>query len=507
MGRMERALVGGTAVNLAGFFSRMVLVFLHGYVGARMYGAERYGVYAQGMAVVAILAAATQLGLGTALLHFVASGRAANGKQQLWAALRASLGLSAVVSALAAIALLVLPAGVAALFGDPQVAAALRIQWAAIPFIGGTAILAGFVHGFQDMAPKVLAQDVTGPAVELGLAVVLARLGRTQSGLSVSHVAGALVSCLVMAVFATLRLRRGPESSAPVPSSAKILRQLSTFALPVLAVALLAAGTNRASVLVLGVMGTSAAVGVLHILQRLAWLGDTFLASLNAMFAPMVADLIHQRRIGELDILYKASSRWALASGLPVFIVLATYRYELLGIYGAEFVSGATAFLVLLMGQAINVSTGSCGVVLTMSGHPRDSALGELLMLVTVTLGSILLIPHFGMLGCAMASAIGFTLVNAMRVLLVWKHLKVQPLGRGTMQVLLAAAAMGAVALLLKRWMPSQLAMPLQMVVVVGLAGLTFVLLVLAQGLEPAEARLVHALRLRLVQARHGERH
>lgn len=495
------SLARGTGTNLLGFASRVLLVFVHSLVGARLYGAEAYGIYSEGITVVILLSLVGQLGLGrTTLTRFVAMYRARGQARPILSTLEVVLSVAAPASIAVGLALWVWAAPIARFFGEPSAVTSFHILAFAVPLLSLATILAAFTQGFKHMVPKTLALDVVAPAAEVAFAVAVACFGLRRIGLAASYTMATAVSAafLVFYVLARTRtLRAGLRDKADGPRAVP-LRPLLAFALPVLAIDVLGSATYRVSVLLLGALGTTSMVGVFAILQRLVGLGNTFLVSLSAMFSPMVADLVERRQMGRLSRLYKASTRWALAVSLPVSLMLAVLGAEILQLFGREFQAGSTALQYLLVGQVFNVATGACAVVLTMAGYPQHSTINEAALLATVGGLSILLVPRYGLMGAVWAVASGTVLVNAMRVMQVWWRFHMQPFSASLLKVALAGGAMTVTLWLWKGLVLRGRAAWFLLALGGGSGLLAYGLVLFAAGMEDEELNMLRALRARL---------
>jgi O-antigen/teichoic acid export membrane protein len=386
-------------------------------------------------------------------------------------------------------------------FGELALVSSFRILAFAVPAFTLAALLAAFTQGFQRMEYKVIAQDIVRPAVEVLGLVVLAWLGARQLGLSIAYTLAVVFSGGLLIYFASLDLRklaRAFPNSPSVPQRT-LVRPVLGFALPVWAVNLLVNVRGRATVLMLGVLGTSAMVGVFSVLERLTALGMTMLVSLNFMLGPMVADLVERQQIGELSRLYKLSTRWMLTLSLPFFLILGFFGVEILKLFGPEFVDGSSVLWYLVAAMIFDVATGSCGVILMMSGHPHYSAINEAIMLITVVVLNLLLIPRYELLGAVWAVALGRGLVNVLRVIQVWWHLRIQPYSWSITKVAAASLTMSGVLWGWRTYVLQADSSPPALLLGGMVALLVFGVVVLMLGLEDNEVELLRTLRKRLV--------
>src|SRR5262249_43708313 len=131
-----------------------------------------------------------------------------------------------------------------------------------------------------------------------------------------------------------------------------------------------------------------------------------------------------------LNDLYKDLSRWTVAATIPILVVLAVASQAVLEVFGAKATGGSTALRILLIGPVVNVAGGAAGVVLLMIGRTGWALTvyaGSFLLDLTV---AVLLVPHLGLRGAAIAQAVTLAASNAARLLLVWRFARIQPFDR-----------------------------------------------------------------------------
>jgi O-antigen/teichoic acid export membrane protein len=142
------------------------------------------------------------------------------------------------------------------------------------------------------------------------------------------------------------------------------------------------------------------------------------------VLAPHFARLHAQNDTARLQRLVTMSTRAILLFSVPVVLVIGVFGETLLEVvFGAEYRRGYETLTVLAIGQLANAATGSVAVLLNMTGFERDTAKGfSVSALLNIAL-NLALIPLFGMMGAALASAISTTLWNGVLVWLVYRRL------------------------------------------------------------------------------------
>ena len=94
-----------------------------------------------------------------------------------------------------------------------------------------------------------------------------------------------------------------------------------------------------------------------------------------------------------------------------------------MGLFGQEFVSGSPALIILSGAQLVNAAAGSVGLTLMMTGHERSTAYGLFVSAVVNVVLNAVLIPQFGVVGAAVATATSTILWNVLLIIEVYRKL------------------------------------------------------------------------------------
>jgi O-antigen/teichoic acid export membrane protein len=171
--------------------------------------------------------------------------------------------------------------------------------------------------------------------------------------------------------------------------------------------------------------------GLYQAASQVAIIFVIILNSMNAIFAPMIADLYHRNEIERIDRLYKVSTKWGLYLILPLYLVICFIPQEFMAaIFGRAYILGANSLVILVTAQVINVGTGATGFLLIMTNHQnRWFITSGSTMILTLILNSIL-VPRFGMIGAAISTAVAISCLYLAGLLQVRILLNVWPYDR-----------------------------------------------------------------------------
>ena len=175
--------------------------------------------------------------------------------------------------------------------------------------------------------------------------------------------------------------------------------------------------------LIAGVYVSAEEVAYFSVAQRTAMLTSFVLVAVNLVAAPRFASISKQGISSELRSTSLFCSRVMIVFATPVLIIMLTFPKFFMGLFGPEYVKAAPLLQILVLGQFINVITGSVGFLLNMTGHEKDMRNVVFLSgpLAIVLCG--ILIPLYGVMGAAVATSIALASQNLFAVYKVKQRL------------------------------------------------------------------------------------
>ncbi|WP_179344633.1 MATE family efflux transporter [Winogradskyella ursingii] len=150
------------------------------------------------------------------------------------------------------------------------------------------------------------------------------------------------------------------------------------------------------------------------------------LSSVNAVYAPKIAEMFSLRKFEELKIQLKASTRLIFILTIPIIIFLFLFSNFILKLFGKEYMNASTTLLVLLVGQSINAFCGSVGMYFNMTGKQNVYQIILVLAFVINLILNLILIPKYNMIGAALATSFSLILWNILGAIYLFKKDKVK---------------------------------------------------------------------------------
>jgi O-antigen/teichoic acid export membrane protein len=439
-----------------------------------------------------------QLGIDNGVVRFVAHHRAQKDVPRVRGTILVALGVPFALSVVLT-CLMFFGAGLLAggIFGDPSLEAMFKLFSISLPALTVMNMALYATQGFMNQRYTAYVQQILQPVANLALIVVLYSLGAQILGAAVAYI----VSMLVGSVLALYCLKQVFPKLVGWESPARFeTRAVLNASWPMTVFSFMQRANYWVAVLVLGIFATTSAVGIFNAAARTAALAALVLYAFNGIFSPMISSLYGRGLLNDLGRLYQDVSRWVFLGGFAVFLLTVLLGKELMGVFGAEFVAGSVVLVILAGGELFNSAVGPTQRVLSMTRHQKVLMFATAGSAVLCLGANFALVPDYGMLGAAVATAIATALANVVTVLYVRRLLGVWPFGYGYAKPAVAGllAAIGVYSG--KLLFSLSAAIPVILIFApLYLIGLMAILLAL--GLSPSDRQLLRALSAPVLRA------
>ncbi|HKS56866.1 MAG TPA: oligosaccharide flippase family protein [Steroidobacteraceae bacterium] len=416
--------------SLATLFLRSSLVgleFLCAIVVARRFGATAYGVLALVTSSIVLLAIPATLGFDRLLLResalLKASGKFGELRVLLVTATKIVLGLSALLA-------LIFAAG-GMLWATPssEVPLALLIGALALPALTFARIRQAAVVGLGHVRAGQLPETLVQPLALLLLVSLIPVTGATWIPVIAYVSATAIASAAGVWI-----LRRTLPAAGAIAESSVDARALTRTALPFVWIAAMNTLLTYGDVLIVGMVSDAASAGVYRVASHAAMLVAFPLTAVNMAAAPRIAAAFARQDSASMQQVATTAARRALLGAIAILLALCLFGRPVLGLFGAEFVAGYPAMVILGAAYLFNAAAGTSGYLLIMTNHePAAGACFTIAGLLTV-IGNLLLVPRWGIEGAAIASGVSVIVLSAGLVLTARRRLGIRPTALGRLR-------------------------------------------------------------------------
>ncbi|MCO7208272.1 oligosaccharide flippase family protein [Pseudoalteromonas sp. B5MOD-1] len=405
-----------TAINAAIALTLRVfgagMAFLFNLIIARQLGAVQSGYFFLALALVMLLSAIANLGFENTILRFSAAN--SNNGYTLKSILMFALKFSLPVAFLFAVFIYALAPWLAAnIFNKQGLTVTLRFIAPAIVGLSIVMLVAMSLQARHKLILSIPCQNIAHFMLCGVAVIVLAAESASTAALYLSLSLG-VTSCF----FYWLSIKNlNNNGEKPDP------QQLWHSARPNWVIIIMSQAVQWSAPIIIGVFLVAEQVAFFSIAQRIALLTTFILMAVNLVVAPKFS-AFHAKG-DDVGIRKTAlfSVRLLVLSALPIVLFMLLFPEFLMGLFGEEFRQGALILQILVLGQAVNVVTGSVGFLLMMSGHERDMRLVTLISGLGVLISVPIFTKLFGAVGAASATAFFISLQNLLAVYFVKKRL------------------------------------------------------------------------------------
>jgi O-antigen/teichoic acid export membrane protein len=415
MARGSALLVASGVIGYAGTFALAVLV-------ARVFGKEAFGLWVIAYSIGQLLSIVGQVGADWMVMRQGSFYQGTGDEERLRRTIHVALMIAGAGLSVFSVGLFVLASTVAnSIFHAPSLAPMLRLTAVITPIVGIRQVLVYSTQAFKEMKDAALVRNILQPALAL-VAVGISILVFDQLLLAYAALIASETVLLCITVVVLQRRIRLIGPVAPIEVG-KLLR----FAVPAWASRLLGQGRAQFMPLLLGSLAAVATSAVYTASNRIAGALTSIVNSLNQVYTAIASDLYLQGRREEFVTTYRSATKWIFTLGAPLLVLILAFPGDLLSIFGRSFREGEVALVILGVGLLFNFSTGPVTVTLIIIGR-STLALVDYIAVIVLEVGlAVWLIPRYGLVGGAIAKAVGVAANNLVPLLQVWMTEHVLP--------------------------------------------------------------------------------
>ncbi|WP_017728626.1 stage V sporulation protein B [Halalkalibacterium ligniniphilum] len=460
-------LKGTFILIIAGLVTRF-LGFVNKIVVARIMGAEGVGLYAMAVPTLLLVITITQLGLPVAISKLVAEAGASGNKRRIKQILVVSLFLTSILSVIFTFGMVTFAPVIASTFlTDARAYWPLIAIAPIVPIVALSSVMRGYFQGLQNMKPTAYSQ-VIEQLVRITLVAVFTSaflpmgVEYAAAGAMISVVFGELASLLYMIFmfkghkqFRIRRaffqqLREGKQTfrdlmSIALPTTgSRLVGSISFFFEPiVVAQSLALAGVTT-------VIATQQYGELAGFVIPLLMLPTFITYSLSVSLVPAISEAAAQKRFSLIHHRLGQALRLAMISGGISIVILYVYAEPIMQLmYNAPsvaaYVKAMAPFTIFLYFQgplqaalqALNLAKAAM----------MNSLVGAIVKIAAIF--ALTTRPELGIMGTALAIAIGFILVTMLHFASVVKTISFSINMRLTLKVILLLLVTTCVSTLL----------------------------------------------------------
>lgn len=412
----------------------------------------------------------SRLGSPTGLVYFLVRARTHGQASSMRAIIRTGILPVAVASLLLAVVMFAAAPDLAGWIAPEKAGAAgasheavlpIRILALLVPLAAISDTLLMGSRGFNTMRPLILVERIARPVGQVLLTLLAIAVGWRSASDLTSAWALPYVATAVVAVWWTRGLVRkavrrqpvraeglaGAEGAGAGDEVAPVTpRTYWFFTAPRGVQSVMQIGLQRLGIVLVSAILGPASAAVYAAVTRFLVFGQLGAQAITSAVQPQLGHLLFSGDRKGAGRVYQVSTCWLVLLTWPLYLGLAVFSKQIPQFFGRGYDAGTGVLVVLAAAMLIATGSGLVDVVLAMAGRTTWTLGNTVLALVVNVSMSLLLLPHIGILGAAIAWAAAIVCNNVLPVTQLAISMRLHPFGRGTL--LAMASAVGWLGLL-----------------------------------------------------------
>lgn len=404
-------LVSSTVTLFIGFLLSIVL--------ARWLGATDLGLYRMITTIQGVTVLIATLGIPAALIRYTAEYK--DDKDKLTQTSTSGI-VSSVIFGIFVGALLYSLSGIlAGIFDMPGLAHLLRILAIVFPFTSLLQTLLGLLTGLREMktyAFLLILQSILTISLIVAFVVGFGVEGAVL-GLVLSVVGGCIGGLYLLRKFLRLNFQNLRQN----------VKKLVLFGSQMLGANTMGLILAYTDILLIGYFLASRDVGYYSIAVSLSGFFLLVPRAIQKITYPTTSEYWSQNNHQALRRMIDKSMKYSACILLPLGLGVGFLAKEIVtGLYGQEFIYSVLPLYVLLVARVIRGSTEiPVGASFSGAGRPDIALKINAISAVTNVILNVVLIPHYGILGAAIATTVSLLLGTVIFLALMPRVLKIRP--------------------------------------------------------------------------------
>ncbi|WP_457742591.1 flippase [Thermococcus sp.] len=419
IGELGRAARGG-AIALFGLIIAAIFGFLVRAIVGRVYGPYQYGVYNLTFTVFTItltfVMLGFQMGVQRQVSYFLAK-KPERTKELITTAVLTVTGTSSVGLIFLELMRGKLPKYIG---GGSLLPSLLSVLAIGLPITAVFNTLISTSQGFKRVREYVLYGKIAIPLLYFVSVVVVSEVIRS----TIKSIVTTYVFVQATGLLLIVRdLKRAGILPGEVKFSPQLARVLVLFSVPLMLSNIVWFIMTWTDTLMLGHYLGSRIVGIYNAASPLARFIPVFLSAFTVIYSPIVTQLHAKGLVREINRFYTSITKWILLSTYPLFAILFLYPKPVIRtLFGTNYVEAGLSLMILALGFMLHSALGPNGLTIVSIGKPAQEMIGNVLGAILNVGINIALIPRYGMVGAAVATAISYGLANTYKQIILLKN-------------------------------------------------------------------------------------
>ncbi len=362
----------------------------------RHLGPSEYGVYGIIISIVTVINLTQIAGLPQAVAKYISSD--IDNSEAIY---RTGFLLQLISTCLVSLIFFLFSQSIANLLKDSNLTLYLQLAAFIFPIYGLFALLTGYYNGMHLFGRQAFIHIVYSVVKVITIFILAIYF----------HLLGVIIGFIISPIIAMLSGFHMPRSDSTYFPFKKLL----LFSLPLICVAIFSNLLQSIDLFfVKAIMHSDKYAGFYTANQNIAEIPFYALTALSSILLPSISRSVSQNLHEQTRSLISKSLRFGILILTPGVILISATSFKILAfLFSSEYSPGATSLSILVIGSGFFTLFTLLSTIISSAGFPHKSAILAGIGVLITSFLCMLLIPHFGLNGAALATTIagGFMMI------------------------------------------------------------------------------------------------
>lgn len=419
-------LAKGAGILFVGTLFAYLFKFIFRIVISRYFGPESYGLFSLGDMLLNIGILIALLGLSSGVVkfisHYFSLGDLGRTKGTFFGSLKVSFMLSLIVTLFFVFFSRQISIGI---FHRQDLVSIMVVFSLTIPIYTLLILFSSALLAFKKPQYHFWSFSLGRNLAILLLTILIVLLGGTVFYISIAYFISFFLG-LVMAFF-FLENRVFPFFKSKVVAIYNY-KELMRFSMPLFLSGIFVAIMGWADTFFIGVMKSVSDVGIYNVAMPLAASLGMLLPAFGNIFYPIMNELYAKNEFSQMSASFSVISRWLFFLSLPIVFIVVFFSKQILGIlFGSAYIVGSSVLVILIIADFISTVAGPCEYALMTFNKTKTIFYINVSATIVNLAMNFILIPHYGIIGAALATALSLVFRKIIFLLIVRKLMVLNP--------------------------------------------------------------------------------
>ncbi len=293
------------------------------------------------------------------------------------------------------------------------------------------------LHSFKNQKQVVFARDVIANLSKLFTLILLAFLGYKLTAALLSNLIRDL-TILGLTLFFLIKYYK--KFLTFFKSKYLEKKEFLKYSTTIFGQSLFNKYTFRLDVIFLGLLRNTFEVGLYSVALKIQPFIYMISSSMSLIFSPIVVELYEKKDFSNLSFIYKKVTKWTFMISFPLVCIIVIFNQKILSIFGSSFILASNSLILLCLGSLIADVLGLSGQIINMIGKPMVNLINSVVLTLIMVSLFLILIPKYGIVGAAISYSIGLLIVNIVRVIEVYRFIRIHPFQFNLLKVIICGS-------------------------------------------------------------------